>query len=117
MLACDKEGNTALHSAMIAFVPGMVKIFAKFKFPFNKPNANLQTVAHLAIYCNDMALVQFLGTTKFKVNWNVIDSSGLTPLMIARNLGLAGIEQKLERFGAIVRAPPPSPPPLPPPVT
>jgi hypothetical protein len=118
MLSRDREGNTALHAAMITRVPGMVEIFAKFTFPFIEANANGQTVAHLAIYYKDLALVKFLGTPKFNVNWNVIDSSGLTPLMIARNLGLVPIEEKLKSFGAMVQAPPPLPPspsPLPPP--
>jgi hypothetical protein len=62
-----------------------------------------------------LALVKFLGTAKFKVDWNVFDGNGLTPLMIAGNLGVRRIEQQLKSFGAIVHAPPPSPPPPPPP--
>jgi hypothetical protein len=118
MLARDREGNTALHAAMIVVVPGMIEIFAKFKFLFVEANANGQTVAHFAISYKDLALVRFLGTPKFNVNWNVMDGSGLTPSMIAGSLRLVPIEEQLKSFGAIIQAPPPSlspPPPHPPP--
>lgn len=98
--AQDEDGNTPLHYAMVHQVKGLLQLFSNYNPPYNLQNNSGQSIAHLAVYYKSTEMIKFLGNKKLNVNWNLSDESGMTPALIAAELGLDKILELLLKYGA-----------------
>ena len=79
----DKEGNTALHYAVLAESERTVEILSIASADFNIPNSDGQTVIHLLALTNHLKLAKLVCRQLPLINMELIDRNGYNPFIAA----------------------------------